>query len=74
MTGPELRAALEELDIPNTEFHRLTGFHEQTISKWCCGRLRVPKHVELIVGLLRYTRRLEAERTPQRSSTRMSRR
>jgi DNA-binding transcriptional regulator YiaG len=56
MTGTELRVALEELGISNADFHRMTGFHEQTISRWCCGRLRVPQHVALIIELLRERR------------------
>jgi hypothetical protein len=60
MTGPELRAALDELGLTQGQFAELTGEHRVTIS----SRIRevkgyqIPARVVLIIGLLRRVRDL----------------
>lgn len=53
MTGPELRAALAELNFTQARFADVTGLHMQTVSKYCRGAMEVPRYVETIVELLR---------------------
>lgn len=53
MTGPELRAALDELGLTQAEFAAFTGLHEQTVSKYVRGALDVPLIVQRVAELLR---------------------
>jgi len=53
MTGPELRAALAELNMTQNALAKMTGVHFQTMSKYCRGALEIPHYVETIVELLR---------------------
>lgn len=52
MTGPELRAALEELGITQREFAERFGLLEGSISRWMHEKRAVPSWVPPVIELL----------------------
>ena len=58
MTGPELRAAIADLDLSPYEFARFARADPSTIYKWVKPGASVPGYVETIVELLRQIRDL----------------
>lgn len=52
MTAVEFREAMKRLDMPQKKFAELTGYREESISRYARGRMRVPQPLEVIVGYM----------------------
>jgi transcriptional regulator with XRE-family HTH domain len=61
MTGPELRAALAALGLPQRRFGRRFGISAVSVNAWCAGRVPVPPWVPPVLDLLRREHEEEAE-------------
>lgn len=64
MTPTDFRSALAALGISQAAFARLTGYTAQQIGNYAAGRSEVPRHVELLLALLRLPGALEAAHAP----------
>ena len=53
MTGPELRAALEDLNMSQREFASRFGLLEGSVSRWMHQKRAVPSWVPPTIDLLR---------------------
>jgi transcriptional regulator with XRE-family HTH domain len=58
MTGIELKKAIKELNLSQAEFGRRIDMSSNTVSSWVCGRIVIPRLVELYIELLLGLRRL----------------
>jgi transcriptional regulator with XRE-family HTH domain len=52
MTATDFRVALAQLDIPQKRFAEMTGYRNETVSRWATGSKTIPPNVELIVRLM----------------------
>lgn len=52
MTGDELRAALQRLDLSQVDLGHLTGKDAVTVNRWAHGRLPVPVYARTILRLM----------------------
>lgn len=53
MTGPELRATLDDLNMSQREFASRFGLLEGSVSRWMSARRAVPSWVPPALDLLR---------------------
>jgi DNA-binding transcriptional regulator YiaG len=54
MTGPELRAALDELGMSQRAFAARFGLFAESVHRWIVGTRRVPSWVPPALDLLRH--------------------
>ncbi len=59
MTGPDLDHSLSRLGITQGELADRLGLSPNTVSRYVCGHLAVPKYVAYVIDLLTRIRTLK---------------